>query len=145
MIHTWTIQTVSTSQELTDAFSVRHQVFVIEQGVSAELERDQEDQNATHFVLYDQGVPSGAGRIRFIDTYAKVERVCILKRLRGTGAGTALMQAIQEEVRRHGVSKMRLNAQLQASDFYTQLNYQVCSDEFMDAGIPHVTMEKELN
>ncbi|TSB46697.1 GNAT family N-acetyltransferase [Alkalicoccobacillus porphyridii] len=143
-VRTWTIQIVSSQQELEHAYAVRQHVFVKEQGVAAELERDKEDANATHFVLYDQKTPSGAGRFRIIGSDAKIERVCIIKSLRGSGAGAALMQAIEQEAFAQGLQRVRLNAQLHASEFYHHLGYTTCSDEFMDAGIPHVTMEKML-
>lgn len=141
---TWNICTVSTPRELEDAFSVRNNVFVEEQGVSIDLERDHEDESAIHFVLYDHGVPSGAARIRLLETYAKLERVCIQKSMRGTGAGAALMEAIETEVTNQGFDVAKLNAQVHAAGFYKRIGYTVCSGEFMDAGIPHVTMEKRL-
>ncbi|MDQ0205611.1 GNAT family N-acetyltransferase [Alkalicoccobacillus murimartini] len=144
MTHTQTIITASTHQELEDAFSVRTQVFVEEQKVSIELERDHEDEHAIHFVLYHNQKPTGAARIRLLDTYAKIERVCTLRNSRGTGAGSALMKAIEVEISKQGFQLAKLNAQTQAAGFYERLGYTACSNEFMDAGMPHITMEKSI-
>ncbi|MEK4564587.1 GNAT family N-acetyltransferase [Alkalihalobacillus sp. FSL R5-0424] len=143
---TWNILTVTNASELNDAFSVREKVFVEEQGVSSDLEKDALDATATHYVLYDQsGQPAGAARTRHIDTYAKVERVCISKDLRGQGAGVALMNCIERELlMNQKIPTAKLNAQVHAVRFYEHLGYTICSDEFMDAGIPHVTMKKQL-
>jgi predicted GNAT family N-acyltransferase len=40
--------------------------------------------------------------------------------------------------------KLKLNAQTQAIPFYAGLGYEVVSEEFLDAGIPHKTMVKHL-
>lgn len=142
---TWNILTVTNASELSDAFSVRENVFVEEQGVSKDLEKDELDATATHYVLYDQsGQPAGAARTRHINTYAKFERVCISKELRGQGAGVALMNWIERELTNQQVPTAKLNAQVHAVRFYEHLGYTICSEEFMDAGIPHVTMKKQL-
>ena len=44
----------------------------------------------------------------------------------------------------HGYQKAKLHAQTYAREFYEKLGYKVVSDEFKDAGIPHVAMTKEL-
>ena len=40
--------------------------------------------------------------------------------------------------------RAKLGAQVHAIDFYRKLGYTVSSDEFEDAGIPHVYMERTL-
>ena len=42
------------------------------------------------------------------------------------------------------LNEMKLNAQMSAVRFYEKLGYEIVSEEFMDAGIPHVTMIKAL-
>ncbi|MFK3937699.1 GNAT family N-acetyltransferase [Alkalihalobacillus sp. NPDC078783] len=142
---TWNILTVTNASERNDAFSVREKVFIEEQGVSSDLEKDELDATATHYVLYDEtGQPAGAARTRHIDTYAKLERVCISKELRGQGAGVALMNHIEQVLMDQHIPTAKLNAQVHAVIFYENLGYTICSEEFMDAGIPHVTMKKQL-
>lgn len=142
---TWNILTATNTSELNDAFSVREKVFIDEQGVSSDLEKDEQDATATHYVLYDEsGQPAGAARTRHIDTYAKLERVCISKELRGQGAGAALMKHIEHELTNQHVPTAKLNAQVHAVRFYEHLGYSICSEEFLDAGIPHLTMKKRL-
>ena len=55
-------QIVQTDEQLRDAFSVRKQVFVKEQQVSAEEEYDEFEETSIHVVIYDNDVPVGAGR-----------------------------------------------------------------------------------
>ncbi|WHY93234.1 GNAT family N-acetyltransferase [Neobacillus cucumis] len=139
-----TVKIVENEKELEDAFSVRRTVFIEEQNVPEEEEIDQHEKKATHFVLYNEGSPIGAGRFRLVDGFGKVERICILKQARGTGAGKAIMNGIEDFARKKGIQKLKLNSQTHAIPFYGGLGYEVVSEEFMDAGIPHKTMVKKI-
>ncbi|QOY34222.1 GNAT family N-acetyltransferase [Anaerobacillus isosaccharinicus] len=133
---------VTNETQLKDAYSVRMRVFVEEQQVPPEEEIDQYENDATHFVVYDGSKPIGAGRLRELDNFGKVERICIDKDYRTKGIGKLLMDAIEKEAKERGLTAFKLNAQIQATEFYSKLGYEVCSDVFLDAGIPHVTMKK---
>lgn len=139
-----TVKIVKTQKELEDAYSVRKTVFVDEQDVPLEEEIDAYEDKAEHFVMYHEGSPIAAGRFRFVDGYGKVERICVLKEARKTGAGKAIMNAIEKYALEKDIHKLKLNAQTHAIPFYAGLGYKIVSEEFMDAGIPHKTMLKEL-
>jgi predicted GNAT family N-acyltransferase len=128
-----------------DALLVRRAVFIEEQHVPEEEEIDQFEQEATHFVLYDNGKPIGAGRFRILDNgLGKIERICVLPQYRGRRAGKLIMETIEQFAKEQGIPKVKLNAQTHAESFYQKLGYKTVSDVFMDAGIPHVTMVKTL-
>lgn len=55
------------------------------------------------------------------------------------------MNGIEQFALEKGLQKLKLNAQTHAIPFYGKLGYEVVSDEFLDAGIPHKTMVKKLN
>ena len=136
---------VKTDKQLEDAFYVRKTVFVEEQHVPMEEELDEFEQDSIHIVLYDEEqTPIGAGRYRSFEEYGKVERICILKTSRKGGAGKAVMNKIEEYALSQGAPALKLNAQTHAIPFYNKLGYEVISEEFMDAGIPHRTMLKKL-
>lgn len=138
------VKVVENQRELEDAFSIRKIVFVEEQNVPLEEEIDQYEDDSDHFVLYLEGTPIGAGRFRVVDGYGKVERICVLKEARKTGAGKSIMNAIENHAQTLAVQKLKLNAQTQAIPFYEGLGYEVASEEFLDAGIPHKTMMKVI-
>lgn len=139
------VKIVSNDKEMNDAFTVRKNVFIEEQNVPEEEEMDQFDQTATHFVVYDQGNPVGAGRFRVIDGIGKVERICIVASVRKKGLGKLIMDEIERFAATKGIQTVKLNAQIHAEPFYQKIGYETVSDEFMDAGIPHVAMTKILN
>ncbi|WP_082393654.1 GNAT family N-acetyltransferase [Bacillus sp. JCM 19034] len=134
---------VTNDKQLQDAYNVRKKVFVEEQNVPLEEEIDQYENEAIHFVIYENDQAVGAGRLRFLEDYGKVERICLKKEVRGTGAGKALMLKIEEVVYEKGYNRLKLHAQCQAEGFYKKLGYHTISTEpFLDAGIPHLVMEK---
>ncbi|WP_062197640.1 GNAT family N-acetyltransferase [Massilibacterium senegalense] len=136
---------VQTPKEQEDAFFIRKVVFIKEQHVPTDLEYDEFEQTAVHFVTYDGDKPVGAGRLRFVDGMAKVERICILPSYRGKNVGRHLMETIEQEAQQKGYNTFKLNAQVQAMPFYEKLGYTNISKEtFMDAGIPHVEMRKSV-
>ncbi|BCB03075.1 GNAT family N-acetyltransferase [Bacillus sp. KH172YL63] len=138
------VEVAKTEEQIQEVFNIRKMVFVEEQQVPLEEEIDGFEKASTHFVLYDQGQAAGAGRFRILDGAGKVERICILRDLRGKGAGRALMLAIEDHAREQGLSTLKLNAQTYAIPFYTGLGYDVSSKEFLDAGIPHKSMIKHI-
>ncbi|WP_240374895.1 GNAT family N-acetyltransferase [Bacillus piscicola] len=131
-------------REQEEAYLIRHKVFVDEQNVPEHLEIDEHESDAYHFVLYDKDKPMGAARLRVVEGTGKAERVCVLSSCRKNGAGRLLMEALEKKVTALGFDTMTLHAQLTAVPFYKKLRYSVTSDQFMDAGIPHVEMKKTL-
>lgn len=142
-----TVKIVADEKEREDAFTVRRKVFVDEQGVPLHLELDEYDQDATHFVIYDEtNQPIGAGRMRELQRgIGKIERICVLREHRGKHLGNLIMKTLERHAREHGMKKILLNAQSYAVPFYEKLGYVITSPEFMDADIPHRAMEKDLS
>lgn len=132
-----------TEKQINDAFFVRKEVFVKEQQVPEEEEIDHLEDESEHIVIYDGNEPVGAGRWRFKDSYAKLERICVMKSHRSLGVGVIIMQTLEKAAAARGASAFILNAQTQAVPFYEKQGYHVTSgEEFLDAGIPHLEMVK---
>jgi predicted GNAT family N-acyltransferase len=137
------VEIAKSEAQLEEVFQVRKTVFVNEQHVPLAEEIDEFENGSTHFVLYDEGLPAGAGRFRIVEGgIGKVERICVLKKVRGKGAGREIMLAIEQHAKDQSIPKLKLNAQTYAIPFYEGLGYEIVSEEFMDAGIPHKTMVK---
>jgi len=131
--------------ELDHAFDVRRDVFIDEQDVSEAEEWDGHDEDSIHYVVYDDDFPVGTARLRTPDEdIGKVERVAVRKPYRGDGIGRQLMVLLESEAREQGCLQVRLHAQTAVERFYRNLGYETTSDEFLEADIPHVVMEKSL-
>lgn len=132
---------------LENAFEIRRAVFVDEQDVDEDIEYDGRDEESIHFVITDAetDTPAGTARLRTTgDGTGKPERVAVRKSYRGEGLGKRLMEHIESEAREQGCQRTLLHAQTHVIEFYRDLGYEVTSDEFEEAGISHVEMEKQL-
>jgi predicted GNAT family N-acyltransferase len=139
------VRRVETDSELEDALAVRREVFIDEQGVPEHRELDGKDDEAIHFLATDEGTAVGAARMRAYDeATAKAERVAVVESHRGTGLGRALMETLETEAADRGYEEVVLHAQVPVVAFYERLGYEVTSEEFEDAGIPHREMRKQL-
>lgn len=136
---------IDSEAELSAPLAIRREVFIDEQGVPEGLELDGRDREATHFLARLDGEPVGTARLReYGDGVGKVERVAVREPHRGEGWGERLMAAVESRAREAGYERVRLAAQLPVVDFYERLGYEVVGEEFVDAGIPHRSMEKSL-
>jgi predicted GNAT family N-acyltransferase len=139
---------ITIEEELKAAFAIRKQVFVKEQRVPLEDEFDQFDTLdgiCEHILVHYNKQPVGTGRIRFIDGAGKLERICILEPYRKFGLGKIIIKALEEIAEERGASQVKLHGQTQAEGFYEKLGYRTSSDIFMEDGIPHILMLKELS
>ncbi|MXV63675.1 GNAT family N-acetyltransferase [Natronorubrum sp. JWXQ-INN-674] len=137
------VRVADSERERTDVFAVRRDVFVEEQGVDEELEYDEHEDDAVHFVAYDGDDPIGAARLReYEDGVGKIERVAVLESHREEGVGRAIMDVLEEQAEARGFETLLLHSQTHAADFYRELGYEQVGAEFEEAGIPHVKMRK---
>jgi predicted GNAT family N-acyltransferase len=125
-------------------YALRHTVFVAEQNVPIELERDGHDAEATHFVARSKGRIVGTARARGVGRSVKAERVAVLAEARGHGVGRGLMEVIEEWTRARGLDRVTLHAQIDALAFYRALGYREEGEVFEEAGIPHRAMHKDV-
>jgi predicted GNAT family N-acyltransferase len=123
------------------ALPVRETVFVIEQGVPAELERDEQDPHSVHALACVDGQPVGTGRLT---PDGHIGRMAVLPAWRGRGIGTSLLQALIAQARSAGLPALELNAQLHAIPFYRRLGFIAEGEVFDDAGLPHRRMHYPL-
>ncbi|PWI21255.1 GNAT family N-acetyltransferase [Kurthia zopfii] len=141
------VRLVQTPKELEDAFFVRREVFVKEQGIPLPLEQDEYDEISQHIVAYHEGEPIAAGRVRLLDAHvAKVDRICVLPQFRRQQVGVRMMQKLEQYATRtdndYDVHVIKIYAQIHAVPFYETQDYRITSPEFIDGGLPYRAMEK---
>lgn len=137
--------TITRTDDIEACLKLRFEIFVDEQGVPAEIERDAYDEIATHLLALQDGEPVGTARILPNGDIGKIGRVCVVERARGQGLGAALINAALEEMRADGrFTKAVLGSQSYAIPFYEKLGFAAYGAEFDDAGIPHRMMERKL-
>jgi len=139
---------ITLENDLQIAFSIRKEVFVAEQGVPLDVEFDEFDTLTgftEHILVYYNEKPVGTGRIRRVDDLGKLERICVLQTYRKFGLGKVIIRALEEIAEEKELYQVKLHAQTQAQGFYEKIEYQTTSSVFIEDGIPHVLMMKELS
>jgi predicted GNAT family N-acyltransferase len=121
---------------------IRHEVFVVEQRVPAELEWDGIDGDCRH-ALAEDGAGHAVGCARLLPD-GHIGRMAVLRDWRGRGVGAALLRLLVAEARVAGHARVALNAQTHALAFYARQGFVACGEEFLEAGIAHRAMTKEL-
>lgn len=127
--------------ELTEAFALRHEVFVIGQNVPVELELDELDPVCDHALATVEGQVVGTGRLL---PAGVIGRMAVAESRRGQGIGAAVLSALEQQARARGHDVVELHAQLHAAGFYDRAGYERVSEVYLEAGIEHVTMRKRL-
>ena len=128
------------------AMTVRRVVFIEEQAVAESIEQDGRDDEASHVVVVDQHHRVVAtGRILISDDgSAKIQRVAVLKTLRGEGVGRLVMEGLEHSSRTQGASIAKLASQIEAVGFYERLGYEAYGEPFYEANILHRWMKKRI-
>lgn len=121
---------------------VRTEVFVVEQGVPAEIERDALDAVCRHAIARDAGGRVVATGRLLPDGH--IGRMAVRRAARGAGVGGAVLQALIAEAARRGLREVALAAQTHALDFYLRHGFEAVGEVFMEAGIPHRAMRRTL-
>jgi predicted GNAT family N-acyltransferase len=130
--------------EVEAALELRYRVFCEEQGVMLAADQDGLDPDALHIVAFDDGRLAGTCRLVFDHRLARLGRLAVEPDLRGRGIGAAVLASAERESRRVHAERIRLHAQTAARALYERAGFEAQGEEFLEEGIPHVTMEKPL-
>ena len=145
------IKILKSKEELNLGFALRIEVFVKEQKVPMELEFDEKDnsEHTVHIGYFNDNKLIGVARLIDLDKdVIHIGRVVIDKEYRGQGIGRELIigcENIAQQILKRKII-IELSAQIQAENFYKSLGYNRVNDKiYLDAGIEHVDIRKEIN
>jgi predicted GNAT family N-acyltransferase len=127
-------------KDLTIAFQIRKEVFVLEQNVAESEEFDEHDEVTRHFLGFLDTQACGTARIRLTEKGMKLERFAVLSPYRNHWIGKALVERTLQESLLLNPPLIYLHAQVQAKGFYEKLGFSIKSEPFLEAGIQHIQM-----
>lgn len=139
------IERALSPEHIARCLALRTEVFIAEQGVPAAEEQDGEDASCRHWIAHRGIETLGTLRVKAAapgggaGPGAKIQRVAIARRARGTGLGARLMRHVLAEIAGEN-TPVWLESQICAIAFYTRLGFVAEGPEFMDAGIAHRRM-----
>lgn len=124
------------------ALAVRERVFIQEQGVPVTIERDANDATCGHVAAYGpDNEPIGTGRLL---PDGHIGRLAVLKKWRAKHVGAALFERLLLLAREAGMQRLELHAQTPAAGFYARYGFTPQGAEFYEAGLPHITMARDI-
>lgn len=125
-----------------DALSaIRTHVFIEEQHVPQDLEWDEFDSSATHFLAFEKDQAIACARL---NSDGKISRMAVLADYRNKGTGKKLLQFIVHEAVSLKYQSAYLHAQVTAVAFYEKQGFVANSDIFYEANIAHREMSKKI-
>ncbi|MFL5765107.1 MAG: GNAT family N-acetyltransferase [Bacteroidia bacterium] len=130
--------------ELYRIIQLRLAVFSVEQNCAYQ-DADGKDLKCFHLMGYDDDndlvaysriVPAGVSYEE-----PSIGRVISSHKVRGTGAGKALMKSSLEQLEKlYGNVPVRIGAQCYLIKFYSSFGFEVAGEEYLEDNIPHIEM-----
>ena len=134
-----------TGSEVYEILKARSAVFMMEQNIHY-LDMDDIDYRSIHFADMD-----GSGHVTaYLRMYGSEEDRAavnigrVLTVMRGSGNGRKLIDRAVSYASENGYRKVCCDAQKQTVLFYEKCGFHRISDEFIEAGIPHIRMQRDL-
>ena len=132
------------ASEIYEIIKSRTEIFLLEQNIVCQ-DLDDVDNLSLHCFFKD-----GKRVVAYLRAYkgdcpgtVSMGRVLTLEHRKGTGR--ELMQRSVAEIKKYfNCNKISVHAQKSAIGFYEKLGFCKASDEFLEEGVVHVTMEKEV-
>ena len=129
--------------ELYELLKARAQIFVVEQNCIYQ-DLDDKDYESLHIFFEENGKVTA-----YLRAFPKDEETVQIGRVltieHGTGLGGKLLKEGIGQIR--SIMKPRriyIEAQCYAAGYYEREGFGICSEEFLEDGIPHVQMMLEL-
>jgi len=132
------------AHELAACYDIRRKIFVDEQGLFNETDRDDFDKHAIHIVALSK--TEVVGTVRVYQERPGVwwgGRLAVKKKYRGM-AGRLLIQRAVETARENGGHSMYANVLLENAAFFRRLKWQAGGTVFTYQGRPHQLMKRVL-
>ena len=132
------VEAVAFDRAAPQLHAIRDAVFVQEQGVPVEIERDALDPLSHHVLARDaQGQPIGTGRLT---PDRRIGRVAVLPQWRKRRVGEAVLKALLAQARELRWTEVTLHAQVAAMAFYARQGFLPYGERFTEGGLVHQSM-----
>ena len=135
-------------KELYDLLALRAEVFVVEQDCAYQ-DVDGKDLLALHILGKTDDQLVAYARVFKPGAYfedASIGRIVVKDSHRILGYGQQIVLASEEAIKTcFHTEKVKLSAQSYLKKFYSDMGYKSVGEEYLEDGIPHLAMVKELS
>jgi len=135
---------VETEEELREAYSIRHEIFVKEQKLFLGSDRDEFDTHAIHIIAFHRDRVVGV--VRVYETENDMwfgSRLAVLKPYRGR-IGKVLIEKAIETVKRRKAKRFMAYVQPLNVPFFRHCRWKSVGEIVPYLGVPHQLMEVQL-
>lgn len=140
---------ITSPEELELHLGIRHAVFVREQAIFADTDRDAHDVDGAtiHILGTYGGVAAGAVRLYPLDPRARTwqgDRLAVLPAFRAHSLGKPLVRLAVRTAAQRGAHMMRAHIQLTNVRFFQRLGWTAVGEPELYCGLPHQGMEIDV-
>jgi predicted GNAT family N-acyltransferase len=135
------VKVVAYKKHAEEIMAIRGEVFIREQKVPAELERDGLDPDAIHVLAFDADGAVGTGRML---PDGHIGRIAVKRQYRSRGTGRMITQKLLDVAADLRLPEVWLSSQYHARDFYQKMGFVEQGDRYEEAGIDHIKMTREI-
>ena len=118
-----TVEVVRNLNDYMKVVAIRSSVFLAEQDCPYDEEFDNNDLSACHLIAYLRGEPVATLRIRWFAGFAKIERVCVMKHVRGGALVKLMIETAVDLIGRKGYRHVIGYIQKRLVPFWKQLGF----------------------
>jgi putative N-acetyltransferase (TIGR04045 family) len=137
-----------TSAEEQAAFAIRRKVFVEEQRLFSDSDRDENDSRSIHLVVIRDGEVVGTVRVYPVQNspgHWIGGRLAVIRGERASGAGELLVQEAMRTVKRLDCARFTATIQKRNVVWFEKLGWWKQGDLFDLLGKPHQLMQADLS
>lgn len=136
------------SPEYLDSVELRREVLRKPLGLDFSENDLAEDRLQFHFVAVKGSEIIGILILKPFDkegrNFVKMRQVAVQFEYQNSGIGGKLLEFSENWARTNNYAGIELNARTPAVNFYLKHGYRVIGEEFLEVGIPHLHMIKQL-
>lgn len=128
------------TEDLTEPFAVRREVFIEEQQIPEQDEYDEFETSALHLIVYVDEQTAATGRIWHDGKNFRIGRLAVLKPFRGQKIGDLALRLLLYKAFSTGAQTVEISAQTYIMPLYRKFGFKEYGGEYLDGGLPHMAM-----
>ena len=121
----------NSSDIISKAQAIRHQVFVIEQDIPQELDLDGLDNISHHALVTDGNSLVATARLCINESNSSVmARVAVIKKFRGSGIASKVVRSLISHAYQQGATSIIIHAHMHLKNYYEKFGFKfICNAE----------------
>ena len=132
--------------EYTESLALRSDVLRVPLGKELSASDTLDEENQLHFGCFSDHQLKGCVVVKVIENKARVKlrQMAVAKSFQGKGVGKKLVLDVEVLLKEIGVKIIELSARETAILFYEKLGYEVAGNSYIEQGIEHIKMQKNI-